>query len=200
MHGMQNGFHQFEIYFYWKRHLQRLAQIVDVGLMMQDRDGFFGPTPGGDACHDYDTIHTLVTAHRLAEYRNNDIADCLKKAAAAIRSNQNSDGGFCQSRKQVCSRMDLMRHFPFYFSGHHPYLWYYRARRTFGVFLRKEQIIQTGWTKEGRAWADSNLWDTWFRCLALAEIESVLPCFSDTSLRSAKFHKTIGLGYFNPQK
>jgi hypothetical protein len=195
IHGLQNGFHQFVIYFYWKKSLRHLDKIVDVAMLAQDRDGFFAPTPGGDGCYDYDAIHTLVMAHRLSEYRRQDIEACLKRAAMAIRTNQNTDGGFCQSIKPITLCSDILRDIPRIFSGHSPYLWYYRARKTLGVFLRNDKLILTGWTRKGRKWTDSDLWDTWFRCLALAEIETIIKPQAD-EVKKTRFHQTIGLGYF----
>lgn len=197
IHGLQNGFHQFVVYFYWNRPLQRLERIIDVALLTQDRDGFFAPTPGGNGCYDYDAIHTLVMAHRLSEYRRRDIEACLERAAAALRTNQNADGGFCQSSKPIATCLDIVRHVPIFFSGHHPYLWYYRLRKTFGCLIRRNTSTLTGWTRKGRRWTDSNLWDTWFRCLALAEIGTIIPFQPDMGLRNARFHKAIGLGHFS---
>ena len=197
IHGLQNGLHQFVVYFYWKRPLQRLERIVDVAILTQDRDGFFAPTPGGEGCHDYDAIHTLVMAHRISEYRRQDIEVSLKRAAKALRKNQNRDGGFFQSGKQVSTWFDTARRIPVIFSRHHPYLCYYRARKTLGVLLLKKHLIYTGWTRKDRRWTDSNLWDTWFRCLALAEIETVAPMQSNINATNLRFHKTIGLGFFD---
>ncbi|MCU0918036.1 MAG: glycosyltransferase, partial [Planctomycetes bacterium] len=71
LHGLQNGFHQFLIYFYWRRRLPRLERIVDVALSTQDRDGFFAPTPGGGGCYDYDAFLTTGggTSRRVCDVR-----------------------------------------------------------------------------------------------------------------------------------
>ena len=90
----------------------------------------------------------------------------------------------------------LLQRVPGFFCGSHPYLWYYRARKSAGVFSRGKQVINTGWTQTGRRWTDSNLWDTWFRCLALAEIEAVLPTPQGQGFSRCRFHDMIGLGHF----
>jgi hypothetical protein len=62
-----------------------------------------------------------------------------------------------------------------------------------GVLLKKKQRINTGWTKGYSTWQESNLWGTWFRSLALAQISCVL---NGKNSADFNFHKTIGLGYF----
>ena len=196
-HGLQNGLHQFMIYLYWNRPPRHLNRIIDTALAVQDRNGFFAPLPGGEACHDFDTIHSLIMGYRMSDYRREDIIISLSRAATALCANQNADGGFCQSKKTLLNYSDILRHIPFCLSGNNPYLWYFRFRKIVGILLRKEFAICTSWTREGRAWNESNLWDTWFRCLALAEIETIVPSQPDMGLRNARFHKTIGLGHFS---
>ena len=195
LHGMQNGFHQFVIYYYWQKEIPRIKRIIDVTLMSQDKKGFFAPTPGGEACHDYDAVHILAMAQRTTDHRKNEIQSCLSKAFEAILTTRNSDGGFCQSKSELAGLPDFFRYFPTYFSNRSPYLWYYRAGSSAAALLKKNNAIYTGWTEKPRFQNESNLWDTWFRCLALAEITHTI----DTKLqdfRKVNFHKTPGLGYF----
>lgn len=196
LHGLQNGFHQFIIYFYWQKEVPKINRIIDVALMSQDRRGFFAPTPGGEACHDYDAIHILIMAHRITDYRKDEIEVCLSKAFDAILNTRNSDGGFCQSKCKLTSVIDFFRYVPFYFSKSSSYLWYYRARACLATLLKWKNLIYTGWTEKPRFWNESNLWDTWFRCLALAEIAHVINDKTVEDFRSVNFHKTPGLGYF----
>jgi hypothetical protein len=199
LHGLQNGLHQFVMYFYWQRDIPRLKRIVDVALMAQDRKGFFAPTPGGEACHDYDAVHTLVMAYRTTDYRKSEIEACMRRAFDAILSTHDSDGGFCQSKCKLASLMDFFRYIRVYFSNRSPYLWYYRARASFAALLKKRNLIHTGWTEKPRLWDESNLWDTWFRCLALAEIAHTINDSLLEDFRNVNFHKTPGLGYFPKQ-
>jgi len=196
LHGLQNGFHQFIIYFYWQRKIPKLDNVVDIALSSQDRYGFFAPTPGGDACHDYDAVHVLSMAHMTTDYRKKEIESCLSKASDALLSTQNGDGGFCQSKCSLVSLRDFFKHVPFYFSGRLPYLWYYRARVSLGAVVKKRNPIQAGWTEKPRFWNESNLWDTWFRCLALAEIAHIINKDTLEDFRMVKFHKVPGLGNF----
>ena len=196
LHGLQNGFHQLMMYFYWHKEVPRLNRIVDVALMSQDRRGFFAPTPGGEACHDYDAIHILAVARRTADYRKDEIEACLSRAFDAILSTHNRDGGFCQSKSKLTGLTDFFRYVPIYFSNWSPYLWYYRARAGLAVLLKAGNLIHTGWTREPRAWDQSNLWDTWFRCLALAEIARTIDDTRVRDFRGVNFQKVPGLGCF----
>jgi hypothetical protein len=199
LYGLQNGFHQLVIYFYWGREVPKLNRIIDVALMSQDKQGFFAPTPGGEACHDYDAVHILAMARRATDYRKDQIEACLSKAFDSLLTAQNDDGGFCQSKSKLTGPMDFFRYVPIYFSGRRPYLWYYRSRASLIALLRAPDLIHTGWTPEPRAWSQSNLWDTWFRCLALAEIAQTIDGIRMQDFRDVNFQKVPGLGCFRPQ-
>lgn len=196
LHGLQNGFHQLVMYFYWHKDIPRLNRVIDVALMSQDRRGFFAPKPGGEACYDYDAIHILAIARRATDYRKDQIEACLSKAFDAILSTRNSDGGFCQSKAKLTGLADFFRHIPVYFSNGSPYLWYFRSRTSLAVLLKAGNLVHTGWTREPRTWHQSNLWDTWFRCLALAEIARTIDGTKVKDFRDVNFQKAPGLGYF----
>jgi hypothetical protein len=196
LYGLQNGFHQLVMYFFWHKDIPRLKRIIDVALMSQDKDGFFGPTPGGEACHDYDAIHILALARRATDYRKDQIEACLSRAFDAILTIRNSDGGFCQSKAKLAGLADFFRHIPVYFSNGSPYLWYYRSRASLAVLLKAGNLIHTGWTREPRAWNQSNLWDTWFRCLALAEVAQTIDRTTVQDFRDVNFQKAPGIGCF----
>lgn len=193
LYGMQNGFHQLVIYFYWKRKVPNLKKIIDITLNCQDVAGFFAPTPGGEACYDYDAIHILTTAYNMIDYKRPQIKASLAKAAKAIAGSQNLDGGFCQSKAKMENALDFMKQIPFYLYSRLPYLWYFRSKANIGVLLKKRHRIHTGWTRGSRTRHESNLWDTWFRSLALAQISCIL---NDKDSTDFNFHKTIGLGHF----
>jgi hypothetical protein len=195
-HGLQNGFHQMVIYEYWKREIPGLERAVDTALRLQDQHGFFSPTPGGSACPDYDAIHLLLIAYRNINYRRADIEKSLRKAFEALFDTCDDNGGFCQSRRRPSSLLDLLRLIPFYVSNGGPYLWYYRLRKCLGVVVKDEPYIYTGWTEIGRTWDESNLWDTWFRCSALAEIANSIELEDNYGFRDTNFHQFIGLGFF----
>lgn len=196
LYGLQNGLHQLAIYFYWGREIPRLNRIIDVVLMSQDRDGFFAPTPGGEACHDYDAIHILALARRVTDYKKDQIGVCLSKAFDAILTVCNGDGGFCQSKANLAGLAGFFRYISTYCSGGSPYLWYYRSRASLAAVLKDGNPAPTGWTRETRASNQSNLWDTWFRCLALAEIAQTIDEVKVRGFRDVNFQETPGLGWF----
>lgn len=194
--GLQNAFHQFIVFFYWKRQIRYSNSVINIALKLQDHQGFFASTPGGEACSDYDAIHLLTSFYRSSKNKQK-IEDTLKKAWYAILQNQKKDGGFCQAKGIPFSMRGIAGIIKFFFAGKDPYLWYYRIRKSVGTLARYKEKIHTGWTKYGRAWNESNLWDTWFRCLALAEITRVLNEEKYLSFMNTRFHDMIGLGYFN---
>ncbi|MGD2095010.1 MAG: hypothetical protein PVH77_08405 [Phycisphaerales bacterium] len=196
LHGLQNGFHQLVIYFYWQQEIPKLNKMIDIVLMSQDKRGFFAPTPGGEACHDYDAVHILAMAYRKSDYRRDEIEACLSRALEALPGTQNSDGGFCQSKCKMTNLTDFFRYIPFYFSNSSPYLWYYRAKTSLAAVLKQKNPVYTGWVEKPRFWNESNLWDTWFRCLVLAEIAHTIDNGRLEDFRNVNFHKTPGLGYF----
>jgi prenyltransferase beta subunit len=195
LHGLQNGLHQLVIYFYWQKEIPKFNRIIDITLMSQDKEGFFAPTPGGEACHDYDAVHILAMAHKTSDYRTDEIEACLSMTLEALTSTQNSDGGFCQSKYKMTSLIDFFRYIPFYFSNRSPYLWYYRARNCLRTFFKQDTPVYD-WAEKGRSSKESNLWDTWFRCLTLAEIMRTLDSQRKADGICWRFHKTVGLGYF----
>ena len=199
-HGLQNGFHQLLVYFYWNRPINRLGTIVDVALRLRDREGFFSPVCSGWPCYDYDAIHVLVNAYHLLDYKRAEITKSLKRAFYAMARIQNEDGGFCQSKRNADGTRDLMKSLLFYIYGKNPYIWYYRLRKSLGTTTRKRSSITTGWTKNGRAWDESNLWDTWFRCLSLAEITKTIELKDAPGLKKTQFHRVLGLGFNGRRK
>ena len=70
-----------------------------------------------------------------------------------------------------------------------------RFKSLVSVSRAKKQKIVLQWTEEGRYKDQSNLWDTWFRCLALAQIDTILNNRPDRN-SPWNFQKFIGLGYF----
>ena len=195
-HGFQNAFHQFVIYNYWDRAIPLYTKIVDIVLSLQDEDGHFGPIPGGGGCWDYDATDILINCGYKKGYREKDVELALTRLFFAILKNQNNDGGFCESKARPSNPIEVFGYLNFIFSDHNLYLTYYRLRATLNVARRGKRMIETHWTRKGREWGQSDLWDTWFRCLTLAEITESIDFDNPLKHLNWKFHKLIGLGFF----
>lgn len=193
--GYQNAFHQFVIYTYWNRPVPNHDKIIDRLLKLQNRDGHFGPLPGGGGCSDYDAADILINCGLNNGYETESVTKALKKLFFAILGSQNTDGGFCESARINLTPSQIPRSIGHVFSIFHPLLWYYRNRLLVDA-LTKGKSIHTHWTRKGRRWHQSDLWNTWFRCLTLAQISERLEVNHPLESMNWKFHDFIGLGFF----
>ncbi len=185
----QNGYHQYEILEYLNADSVPWDKAVDAVAALADKDGHFAPYPGGGGCYDYDAVF-LLTAGGPDLIRRN--AGLLKKTAHSILSEQNDDGGFCESHYiRPRSYTNLKR------TWNH--VWSVRGRarveriRHGLTLLRpKHDRIQTHWSQYSREWSESDLWDSWFRMLTVARIEVAL---DPTAIERWGFINYPGIGY-----
>lgn len=197
--GMGGFYHQFLIYEYFDRKVLYGEQIVDRMLFLQQPDGLYFPGQGGGSCDDIDAISPLVHFYHKFNYRRDDIRVSLRRSLSAILKNQNSDGGFCWSDRRKLKLSEYCKLITSIFRHGDPYYWYIINRR--GIrshmkkILRNFSTIRRGWTRSKRTLWDSSLFDTWFRCLAIAEICTVLTDEPYASL-DWQFLSTPGLGWF----
>lgn len=182
----QNGYHQYELLEYldarefpWQVAASNVAGLAD-------REGHFAPYPGGGGCYDYDAVF-MLTADDPARFRS-----LLERTAASIRREQNPDGGFCESRlirpRSPATLCRTLRHIA---SGRGRARW---ERLRYGLTLmrpRHDRIV-THWSTYSRGWGESNLWDSWFRMLALARIEVA---FEAQRARDWGFINYPGIGF-----
>jgi hypothetical protein len=195
--GLLNAFHQFVIFNYWNRKVPHSQNIVDRVLTFQNHDGHFGPLPGGGGCFDFDSADVLINLGYLMKYRKDDVIRTLEKLKEAILKDQNEDGGFCESKhfSPSLKRLISPKQTAFLFNGFHFVRSFIKLRQAYNIVRSKKRMLNSHWTEEGRRWNQSNLWDTWFRCLTIAEIDTALN--KGLTVRNDwNFHDFIGLGFF----
>lgn len=169
----QNGYHQYEILEYLGVHTGKAETTAKVVAQLADRQGHFAPYPGGGGCFDYDAVFMLTPD---GEIPNQTVAELLRRTAATLLSEQQPDGGFCESlyiRPQL--PMNFVR------SAYHvlsvlPNMPATLERFRYALALQrpKHDRIHTHWSRYSRRWDESDLWDSWFRMLALARIDVAL--------------------------
>ena len=90
--GVQTGYHLWLLYFYDRRPLQYVEQIIDSCLATQNPLGGFGPELNSSACEDIDSIDPLVRLSGRSPYRRDEIESVLARAVPWVIANLNSDG------------------------------------------------------------------------------------------------------------
>lgn len=199
LRGMGGFYHQFLIYEYFDREVQYADRIVDRILFLQQPDGLYFPGQGGGSCDDLDATAPLVHFYHKYDYRRNDIRASLRRSLPALLENQNPDGGFCWSNRRKLKLKEYWKLITFIFRHRDFYYWYIINRR--GIrshskkILRNHSAIRTGWNRSTRTLWDSSLFDTWLRCLTIAEICTVLTDEPYASL-DWQFLSTPGMGWF----
>jgi hypothetical protein len=158
---------------------------------LADENGHFAPYPGGGGCYDYDAVFMLTPHGRIPDEASGRL---LERTARTLLAEQNADGGFCEShlvRPRSLSKL----------SGFVRHIWaargnpgVFRERLRYGLTLQrtKHDRIHTHWSRYSRLWSESNLWDTWFRMLALARIDVAM---NPEHARNWGFIDYPGIGY-----
>ena len=137
---------------------------------LADRLGGFSPYSGGGGCYDYDAVHMLT---RLSAPEIEKHKPLLFKVARYLIKRQNLDGGFCESHNiRPINARHLKRAIEHIFSKSPDR---YSRMRFFLTMLRPaHDLFHTHFSTYQREWDESNLWDTWFRLMALDRIEMAL--------------------------
>ena len=162
----QNGYHQYEIFEYLEFDKIPWDLAAKKTLLMSDRYGHFAPWPGGGACYDYDAVFMLTSKFV------NDIHQekALRKTLTSIITNQNLDGGFCESKSMknnlLMRFLDTIKHI--FTQPSHLRLWSLFVN--LNLARHKHRHIITHWTKKHRKWDESNAWDTFFRLSTIYRI------------------------------
>ena len=184
----QNGYHQYEIlrYFDVRGNFWELA--AKHILKLQDKNSKFAPYPGGGGCFDLDAIFFLTNKFVKGQNYMESSIEFLN----SIIKDQNNDGGFCESN--LLEDSNFKRILKLFAIDHlRPFEYGFNERLFYSLRLihPKHNRIKTHWTKYSRSWNESDLWDTWFRLLAISRIDKVF----NLGLWNWKFPKYIGLGF-----
>lgn len=166
----QNGYHQYEIFEYLRTPNIPWLSAADAVACLADNEGHFAPYPGGGGCYDYDAVF-LLTADSGAVIKH---ATLLNLIANTLMSEQNDDGGFCES-KMVRPRSlgNVARSISHALKGRGKAR-LERVHQAVTLLRPKHNVIHTHWSNYSREWSESDLWDSWFRMLALARIDCAL--------------------------
>jgi hypothetical protein len=121
--NVQTGYHLWLLFFYDKRPLKYINNIIDTVLSTQNSLGGFGVPLNSSACEDIDSIDPLVRLSQFSDYRREDIKEVLSKSLPWVLVNMNEDGGFVFRRiapfeyghKYMSSLADESAMFPTWF-------------------------------------------------------------------------------------
>jgi hypothetical protein len=186
----QNGYHQYEILDYLEIPNPRLKFAMNAVSKLADNKGHFAPYLGGGGCFDYDAIYILTSDSMSSNIYNN----LLKISCNNIISEQNSDGGFCES---LMVRPRSLRNILFTIEEIINSKGQARVEKIrYGLTLMrsKNNKIHTHWSKHSRNWGESDLWDTWFRMLTIARIDVAL---DPSKISEWGFINYPGIGFHN---
>ena len=166
----QNGYHQYELLEYLHAEGVPWEVASNSVASLADEEGHFAPYPGGGGCYDYDAIFILTTTRESA-LRHHDL---LMRTALSILSEQNPDGGFCESQRIRPRSLDnISRSVSHVFAGRGR-VRFERLRSALTLLRPRHDRIDTHWSNYSREWGESDLWDSWFRMLTLARIDCAL--------------------------
>jgi hypothetical protein len=166
----QNGYHQYEILEYLNAEGIPWEDAAAAVASLADAKGHFAPYPGGGGCYDYDAVFILTAQHELALKHQ----ELIMLTANSILDEQNTDGGFCESLYiRPRSLENIFRSLSHGFAGRGRARTE-RLRSALTLLRRKHDRIRTHWSIYSREWNESDLWDSWFRMLTLARIDSAL--------------------------
>tara|TARA_B100000212_G_scaffold315529_1_gene269768 strand:- start:1190 stop:2341 length:1152 start_codon:yes stop_codon:yes gene_type:complete len=169
----QNGYHQYEIFDYLGIKNYLLFKSKEDLINLSDKYGHFAPIIGGGGCYDYDAIF-ILTSNNIK--RDKELEGFLYKIKNNLILMQNFDGGFPENK---LIKSDLKK----FYNGEifhllnvlfKPEILIERIRAFISVHRPRNKFIHTHWTNYSRKWDESDLWDTWFRLLAIARIEIFL--------------------------
>jgi len=193
--GMGGAYHQYVIYNFQNRTINYADRIVDKTLFLQQPDGMYSAYGGGASCYELDAVDILIHLYRRHDYRRKEIEETLRRVLAGVLANQNLDGGFCWAHLPNWGMRDFWQLGTNILRYGSIYYWYLCWRSAIRIKTIRRPTILTGWARQARGWSDSSIFDTWFRCLTIAEIGQVLTDIPYTEI-NWQFLNAPGLGWF----
>lgn len=173
--NFQNGYHQYEIFKYFKFDSIKTDLIKRNLSKIIDFQGHFAPYIGGGGCYDYDAINLLTTK---TFYKKNlietNIKELLLLSMNSIILNQNIDGGFSESKYVRPINYNYFKFFIRKILNSNSIDRIAILRQFFTLMRPKYNSITTHWNNYSRGWSESNIWDSWFRMQSLARIDIYL--------------------------
>jgi len=185
----QNGYHQYEIFDYFQTKNVPWDSASSFVANLADDDGHFAPYPGGGGCYDYDAIYLLTCSSSQSINKHTKL---LLKTAKSILSEQNSDGGFCESKKIRPRNLENIIKAIKHVNSSTGLARIERLRQLITLLRIKHNSINTHWSVYSRGWGESDLWDSWFRMLTIARIDIAL---NPTNHLNWGFINYPGIGY-----
>lgn len=187
----QNGYHQYEIYDFFDRRIKNLDAAANLVLDLQDPDGHFSPIPGGGGCYDYDAFSILMTAY--SESNDEKILRALDKLANVIVTEQNNDGGFCESLYFRPFNMNNIFKIIRNLIKWHPSSFPEKLKMIISLSRPQFAKITTHWSQVDRGWNQSDMWDSWFRYLIIKRYFTMVGILE----KDNRSLETIGIGFYH---
>ena len=187
----QNGYHQYEIFEYLDIDHPFTEVAAENISSLTDHQGHFAPYPGGGGCYDYDAVFIITSTKKMVR----DHHSLLKKTAKTILSEQNPDGGFGESHNvRPRSLKNIMASIHHLLFCNRKWEKAHLERLRYWITLQrpKHNRIHNHWSIYSREWNESNLWDSWFRMLAIARIQCAL---NINNIKDWGFINYPGIGY-----
>ncbi len=152
-YAMAASVHFTFYYTFRKRPVRYAERIVDSCLSLQASHGLFDRGTIGHTCFDYDAVQLLKAMDRQVKYRNDAIGAAMSRAAAALHTLENPDGGFAEAKRN---------------------LWHFLGRPLplpLSKEVSKDRVYHNCLKELSCASSSSNVYSTWLRRVTLALAE-----------------------------
>ncbi|TWU41184.1 hypothetical protein Q31b_26230 [Novipirellula aureliae] len=97
--AVQCAYHYYSFLIYDGNKIPYPSRLIDSVLRTQNVYGGYAPRRNASACEDIDSLHLLLAAARLTDYRQQEMTTSVKRFFNWAMANQNADGGFVFSRQ-----------------------------------------------------------------------------------------------------